>query len=226
MREIFEHKGKYGILKDSAIECEADFSLEEAEKIMAAHNSGAKTFSETRSNDVDENQRMRHREITTLDMEIALARRFDHRRNLIVPNVSWGFSPMGRPLHECDLLVMTKNGYLYEIEIKTSLQDLARDKKKSHGHRHKAIRRLYFAITEQMCSNNDDVAALYEHVPKRAGVLVAYYWNHMVKIKDLRPPLYQKGHKLTLEERYKLAHLGAMRIWDLKTTIKNYCLEQ
>ncbi len=76
--------------------------------------------------------------VKILDIECALATYFDPRRNLIVPNVWWG---MGLN-HECDLMVMTRSGYVYEVEIKTSKADLVRDLKKPHGHGDDKIRKL------------------------------------------------------------------------------------
>lgn len=46
-------------------------------------------------------------------LQIACARYFNPRKNVIVPNVSWGMA-----LHECDILVMTPAGVAYEVECK------------------------------------------------------------------------------------------------------------
>ena len=51
-----------------------------------------------------------------IKMEIAIARSWNYRRHLIVPNVSWGFG-----VHECDLLVISPSGYATEIEIKAAV---------------------------------------------------------------------------------------------------------
>ena len=66
--------------------------------------------------------------ITTTEMEVALAHYLNMRVNLIVPNISWGMF-----IHECDLLVITPAGYMWEVEIKVSKQDLSRDSKKRIG---------------------------------------------------------------------------------------------
>jgi len=42
----------------------------------------------------------------TIEMEIAFARYFGIRQNLIIPNVSWGMDT-----HECDLFVLTPARY-------------------------------------------------------------------------------------------------------------------
>jgi hypothetical protein len=99
------------------------------------------------------------------EIEIAVARYFHPRVNLVVPNVSWG---MG--LHECDLLVITRAGYAYEVEIKISKSDLKKDREKRHCHVSSRISRLYFAIPKELENCID-------YVPERAGIIsVDYYW--------------------------------------------------
>ena len=95
--------------------------------------------------------------MNTIDIEIAIANHFDYRRNIIVSNVSWGMN-----IHECDLLVLTKSGYATEVEIKISKSDILRDKNKIHGHIHKKIKKLYFAVPENLRNCVD-------FIPERAG---------------------------------------------------------
>ena len=80
------------------------------------------------------------RKLKTDEMEVALAEYFDSRANLIVPNVYHSFFK-----HELDLLVLTKSGYAYEIEIKITAADLKKDVKKRHGHRDERIKKIYLA---------------------------------------------------------------------------------
>jgi hypothetical protein len=74
------------------------------------------------------------------DIEIAVARFYGVRANLIVPNASWGAG-----VHECDLLICSNANYLTEIEIKVSKGDIKKDLKKRHQHRSEKIRRLYYS---------------------------------------------------------------------------------
>ncbi len=69
--------------------------------------------------------------ITTPEMECALAAFFDSRANLIVPRVHWGMAD----LHECDLLMVSKVGYVTEIEIKITRADLKKDAEKEKRQR-------------------------------------------------------------------------------------------
>jgi len=77
---------------------------------------------------------------------------------LVIPNCSL----LG---HECDVLIISKNDYATEIELKASISDLKADKKKLHAHKSPYIRQLYFGISE------DIPDAALEHVPEHAGII-------------------------------------------------------
>jgi hypothetical protein len=152
-------------------------------------------------------------------MEIAVSSYFSPRRNLIVPNVSWGMFS-----HEVDLCVLSPAGYATEVEIKVSRSDLIKDKEKRHGHDGIMIKHLYFAIPEHL---EKDI----EHIPERAGVLVVK-WNEPWKMygsraiegywscKKKRDAKLQYKRKWTDYERNNLLRLGAMRIWRLKEKLQ------
>lgn len=153
--------------------------------------------------------------MNTLEMEIALIKLFAPRQNIVVPNVSWGMSLMSeygwQPLHECDLIVLSKINYATEVEIKISKAGLMADKKKRHGHRHNHIARLFFAVPENL------IAVALEHISERAGL-------YSVK-PDKKPKMERQckrntsAQRWTDKERLKLAHLGTMRIASLKEKI-------
>ncbi len=152
--------------------------------------------------------------MTTLEMEIAIANHFNYVRYLIVPNVSFGLRLNNRTLHECDLLILTGSSHVWEIEIKISMSDLKADKKKYHKHYNPDIRRLYFAIPDFLLDDLD-----YTDIPDRAGIIIV---DNNYKCRIIRKPVNQKGYKLSEKEKFKLAHLGAMRIWKLKSRVKDY----
>ena len=134
---------------------------------------------------------------TSLDIEIACTELFNHRINIIVPNISWGMN-----LHECDLLVLTKSGYAYEIEIKTSKADLKADKKKKHKHISKRIKKLYFALPYYLLPDCESL------IPENAGI---------ISVKDFRAVIIRDAqdksdYKFSEKERLNLARLGTMRI--------------
>lgn len=149
--------------------------------------------------------------ITTPEMEVALSAYFNYRQNLIVPNVSWGMH-----LHECDLLIVSKSGYLTEVEIKVSRADLRNDAKKWHGHHSNAIKRLIFALP-------DYLEECIEFVPERAGIILVRpndadadpIWAP--RCREIRPARRNKAAgKISATDRYKIARLGTLRIWNLK----------
>ncbi len=160
--------------------------------------------------------------ITTAEMECALANWFDYRVNLIVPNVHWGMN-----MHECDLLIVSQVGYCTEVEIKVSRADLRADAKKLHGHNggvaRRVIKYLYFAVPLAL-----EEAAL-EFAPERAGIITVkdtqpdrYGYIAGPRCRRVREPTCNKhSTKMTDRERYKVARLGALRIWNLKRKIIN-----
>lgn len=149
---------------------------------------------------------------TTPEMELALVQYFDARRNIIVPNVSFGFD-----IHECDLLILRPSGHAIEVEIKISRSDLKKDQKKWHNHhdRQNRIRELWFAVPDYL----GDVQDL---IPERAGIMRIRRgeWSgrlYASKVREAEPDL--KAQKLNDQQRLRLTRLGTMRIWSLKRKI-------
>ena len=140
-------------------------------------------------------------------IEMAMVKHYDWSKNLIVPNVYWEFD------HELDLCVVSKAGYITEIEIKVSLSDLKKDREKTHLHYDKKgrIKYLYFAIPAKLAKH-------IEHIPDNAGVYVVTTKGRVVKIADPKPWL--NARKLTDKEQYQVARLGAIRIWNLKESLR------
>jgi hypothetical protein len=101
--------------------------------------------------------------IKTIDIEVAIAKYYGVRKNIIVPNISWGFHWM----HECDMFIVTKAGIATEIEIKISKSDLLADFKKGHDHKDRAgrITYFYYAMPETLYEKCKDI------IPKEAGIL-------------------------------------------------------
>jgi hypothetical protein len=154
--------------------------------------------------------------IKTIDIEIAIAKYFGVRQNIIVPNISWGLLT-----HEVDLLVVRKSGVAIEIEIKVSLQDFKADFNKRHHHQERLnrISEFYYAMPKELYLKCKDL------IPENAGVITceryldyqkrekiqAWTEKKAVKIKNAR--------KLTIDEQFKVAILGTMRIFNLKAKI-------
>ena len=129
--------------------------------------------------------------------------RFNFRKCLVVPNVSWGLH-----LHECDLLALTPAGYAHEVEIKISRSDLVQDTKKRHGHRSQKIKYLWFAGPDVL---ETDLLAL---APERAGIIIIHENEGSRWPQIVRKATSNKGaKKFTQDERYCLARLGTIRFW-------------
>lgn len=141
----------------------------------------------------------------TADIEMAVAKTFGIRKNVVVPRVSWGLG-----VHECDILVLSSSNYASEIEIKISVGDLRKDAKKSHAHVSDRIKYLYFAIPEAMEKHID-------LIPERAGILIISEFNGKLDTTVKRNPQPNlKAKALTLNDRTKLMYLAYLRYWNYR----------
>lgn len=152
--------------------------------------------------------------ITTIEMEESISRLFGVRTNIIVPNISWGLPGM----HECDVFVVKKSGYAVEVEIKRTKADLLADFKKKHNHSDIRIREFYYALPEKL------LETCTELIPEHAGIIKCYksQWKtrNSIHASIIRSAKIRKdARKLTQEEQFKVAKLGTMRIWTLKSKI-------
>jgi len=153
--------------------------------------------------------------IKTIDIEVAIAKYYGVRKNIIVPNISWGFAWM----HECDMFIVSKAGIVTEVEIKISKSDLLADFKKGHDHKDRAgrITYFYYAMPETLYEKCKDL------IPPDAGILTCDRgdWDGASPyIREKKKPERRKNtRKLTEEEQLKIAWLGTMRIWSLKEKI-------
>ena len=144
----------------------------------------------------------------TEEIEIAVAKFLNLKANIIVPNVRYGMDFQ----HECDIFMITKSGYGYEVEIKISKQDLMRDFKKKNGHKSNKIGRLFYAMPEYM----EDCISL---IPEYAGILIAKRCDGKVECYKVRNAKKTSSYRFTEKEQMHLARLGTMRIWKLKKLI-------
>jgi hypothetical protein len=160
--------------------------------------------------------KIKEKPIKTIDIEIAIAKYFGTRQNIIVPNISWGLLS-----HEVDLLVVRKSGVAIEIEIKISLQDFKADLNKSHHHQERLnrITEFYYAMPKQLYLKCKDL------IPENAGVITCERYVDYAKRERIQAWTEKKAvriknaRKLTLDEQFKLAILGTMRIFNLKAKI-------
>lgn len=152
---------------------------------------------------------------------------FSFRQNLMVFRVTGGSNVVN---HECDCLIMTKAGYLTEIEIKRSYADFLNDFKKDHVHNDDRIKAFYFMVHESFKDKVIEKLIEMKRVPSGiyvydddCNIKLAMSYNEMLKTIFGKPYhlcsinecfLYWNvwsSKKLFLEEQFQLARLGAMR---------------
>lgn len=138
--------------------------------------------------------------ITVSEIEVAIARRFDVRQHIIVPNVSWGFLT-----YEADMLIISKAGYVTEVEIKISKSDFLADfKKRKHNHNSMLIKEFYYAMPLSLYEKCKDI------IPETVGVIVVLSYDNgfHASIKKHCPPKDKRLYrKLTDKEILKVARL-------------------
>jgi len=143
------------------------------------------------------------------EIEIAVARKFNTRVNLIVPNVFWGLGFN----YELDLMIVTPLRYAYEVEIKISISDLKAEKfKRLTTHHDPRIKRFYFAIPEDL---REKALPL---IDKDVGILTVYRDSHDDLVCDVwrKPKANPNAKKVNDAEIDNLYKLCAMRVWNLK----------
>ncbi len=73
--------------------------------------------------------------------------------------------------YEADFLYITKNNYLYEVEVKISIEDFRADQKKKHYHDHPDVRGFYYCIPEKIFTKHGD-EIIQTCKSKGAGLIV------------------------------------------------------
>lgn len=146
--------------------------------------------------------------IDEIELAIVNSTLFNKRTDIFVPNVSWGLLN-----HEADLVIMTKSGYLTEIEIKRSWEDFKADFKKDHQHDDEKVYKFYYCVPSSI---KDKVIELlrskYEYIP----AVLSYTDEGGVYDLRVGNPYTKGARKLFLEEQLTIARLGCMRVWNLK----------
>lgn len=154
-------------------------------------------------------------ERTITEIEVALAGYFDWTRNLIVFNVT-GLSILMN--HECDMLILSKTGYLTEIEIKRTWSDFLNDFKKKHHHESDIIKSFFYCIP---LSIEEKVKEYIASNKIQCNGIITYNEDLMLKTSNIFTPNFRKYRKLFLEEKFELARLGAMRVIPMKQKYSN-----
>lgn len=136
-----------------------------------------------------------------------LAHHFDFIRQIIVPNCHFAGTEM-------DLLVLSPQRYLTEIEVKCSLADWQNDQKKAkwaHPERDK-IKRFFYAVPHNL------VDKVPSWVPTTAGLLVVSPQGWVTEFRKASPT---SKYKVTDEEILFLYRKMYSRYWTIRNRIKN-----
>lgn len=161
----------------------------------------------------------------------ALARQFFNRRHLVVlPNCTW-------PGHECDVLAVTQDLRLIDVEIKVSRSDLKADAKKDKWWRRdwpkwdaaagcyrpakpderrewpQKVWKHYYVLPRDLWD-----VALFDCLPsERSGVLLLDVQRHnglLVVHCERRATPCKDADRLTPADAVDIARLASLRMWD------------
>lgn len=145
------------------------------------------------------------------------SRYWDKRSDTMIPNLSWGLLN-----HEADFCVINKSGYLTEVEIKRSFEDLKKDFKKDNFHDDDRVRSFYYCLpisikerAEKLFEENKEkLDNFYGHNFKDEIPAVIYYDEEGCLTRSGWPDR-NNTRKLFLEERDKIGRLMSLRYWDV-----------
>lgn len=146
---------------------------------------------------------------------------FHARRHLaVVPNVSWGLLPW-----EADLLVLTRTGYLNEVEIKISASDWRADKDKgkwSHPQLALKIRRFWYCAPIQLADRWREFG-----IPDFAGVLGVSDSGQPSILRHAKTN--RQAGPLSTEDQFQMMRLAALKAWRMtynpELDLKNWASE-
>lgn len=154
-------------------------------------------------------------------------------KNIVIPNVSFariscripkygdgevtGYEyPFKGIRHEADLIWISENDYLTEVEIKTSYSDFLADFKKKEKHLTKYTRAVYYAFPWDMYKGNEEKIkkVLVEKFPE-AGVIVVGMGGLAVSV--IKNVEYFNAEKIPIEVKIGLMRIGCQKWWRWNT---------
>lgn len=151
--------------------------------------------------------------LTIDEIQIALRNSgiWNKRQDIFIPNLSWGLLN-----YEADLVIITKSGYLTEVEIKRSWEDFKADFKKGHEHDDPRVYYFHYCVPESICGRV--VEFLQEKYGAGRPSVLCVSEDGYIRHYD-GGVAHRGGRKLFLEEQLTAARLGCMRVWNLKEKI-------
>ena len=138
---------------------------------------------------------------------------WNKRSDIMVSNLSWGLLP-----YEADFVVVSKSGYMTEIEIKRSWEDFKADTKKEHKHDDERVYKFAYCVPESICGKVIAyIRAQNPDVPDYRLPAVIYYSEDMgiglTELNCFDNYNSTKCRKLFIEEMLTVARLGQLRYW-------------
>lgn len=149
--------------------------------------------------------------IDEIELAIVNSRIFNKRTDIFVPNVSWGLLN-----HEADMVIMTKSGYLTEIEIKRSWEDFKADFKKDHRHEDDRVYKFFYCVPDSIFEKVKNFLNEKYPIKNEIPAVITYNENGFIDATRGFGTPTTGGRKLFLEEQLTIARLGCMRTWNLK----------
>ena len=149
--------------------------------------------------------------INEQNAQIAVANYFEYRRNIIIP--SFFFHD-----YECDVFILSKSGYITEVEIKLNINDLKKDKNKRKWQcsSRQYIKRFYYAVPSTMIDETKSI------IDERYGILSLQYnepkqrcFAYLHKDAEI---LNKSKPGITESIKIKMLLSSYHRFWDLHTT--------
>lgn len=160
---------------------------------------------------------------------------FERKHLLLVPNCKW-------PGSECDLLAITSNLRVIDIEIKISRADLKADAKKdkwfhqwdwkidgpyNDGPRRPRewparVWKHYYCLPRAIWKDN-----LYQHINPVSGLLLIQDRDDGILVKvERRAKPDTKADRITAEDAIEIARLASLRMWDAYATLDMHLAEK
>lgn len=130
----------------------------------------------------------------TIEIEYALVDKYVLSSKLVATGIT---KNCGIVSHECDVLVINKNNFAIEFEIKTSLSDLKADLKKKHRHKCNKIKATYFVIPQDL------LPKALEFIPREFGVMVVSRCSYLLGGNREKTALFEKSYIINLIRRAK-----------------------
>lgn len=134
----------------------------------------------------------------------------------MLPNLSYGLLD-----YEADFVVLSKSGYLTEVEIKRSWEDFKADFKKLHRHDAEQVYYFYYCVPESIYDKVIEfLKAKYGDNVHTPAVLYYTEQGQVVRTGFGFPYNEGKHRKLFIEEQLKIVRLASLRYWNLLEKIQ------